>query len=818
MLILLLLGVLICLTIGIVALVRVYSLSAELDQLKRRASLLLSRLHVAEDKIKEIALAAERDHTSHPEESGVNTNKESPALSESIKATAVPQSLALAPHSTVTGASLAPNVFASSDEEPCPIDVGDTPLAAAGNYRQVNDARKIQPSFEAIVGKRWMTWIGAVILFFSAAFFLKYAFDNELIGPTGQVVLCALAGIAVLIGGTFLVRRNMQALGQGLMGLGLAILYVTFAAAASSIYEPPVLAQMPAFLLLVAVTVSGMTLAVLHNAPPIAILAVLGGLATPLLVSTGQNSRGELFTYLLMLDLGVLGIAFFRNWRVLDAIAIVGSYVIYCGWHEKYYDRTQLGPAIFWLAVFYLVLLSLPFIYHLVKKTSVTLERFILAQINAIFTFGYLWLMLKDEHRSVLGFVALGMAAIYLGVGVLFRRVLPGDTRTLFGAITLAVVFLTMAIPLNLHADGITLAWAVEGPVLLYLGYRFRYQPVRIFGVVALLLSLIRMFYAHWPLHHEPYAPFINHDFISAAIVPLAIGIFALIHHRFRNSAQDSDREFKLIFAYGGGILALVLVQYEICGWIFAGYGRYLAGCIAAVVWLFGSLLYLFAGRKTDTKATWAVGCGVLFVSFIHLCATLGISRAVGSLPFVNARFLTAFAIILCVCLYAVIMGAAARRAARAFSVAARICWGLGIFLLLGLFSYEVPTYVRQCLGWTNNAAQLSLTVTWGVYAAALLATGFAGRIRVLRYCGLGLFGISALKLLVIDIRHIDELLRIVSYVVIGVLMLAASYFYHRLETWLSSEQGGNDTDNFTALCEGSAPESDHKECGSLPE
>jgi uncharacterized membrane protein len=182
---------------------------------------------------------------------------------------------------------------------------------------------------EERAGKRWMTWAGALVLFLSVAFFVKYAFDNQWLGPTGRVVLGIMAGIAMLVAGDRCLRMGMWPFGQGLIGGALAILYVSLFAA-FSLYR--LLPQTAAVGGLVMVTAAGVALAVLHDAIPLSILAVLGGFITPLLVSTGKDPRDALFCYVTLLDLGVLGVAFFKRWRTLDVLAFVGTWALFTGW------------------------------------------------------------------------------------------------------------------------------------------------------------------------------------------------------------------------------------------------------------------------------------------------------------------------------------------------------------------------------------------------------------------------------------------------------------------------------------------------------
>ena len=647
-------------------------------------------------------------------------------------------------------------------------------------------------SFESRIGKRWMTWVGAVVVFLGAAFFLKYAFDNDWIGPNGQVTLCAIAGAAMLVAGSLCVRKRWPYLGRGLMGLGLAILYATFFAA-FSLYKVPVMSQPTAFGCMVAVTVAGMALAVLHNALSTAFLAVLGGLLTPVLVSTGVDARDALFTYLLLLDVGVLAVAVFRNWRLLDALALAGTVLLYAGWYGQFgheYPRESLsgpvGSALAWLGAFFVLFLVLPFVHNLRKRISLPIERFVMAVVNAVFAFSFAWSMLYEHHRFLLGFVALSMATAYVALGWIVRRRLPGDERSLFATVALSVTFLTLAVPLQLKTHGILLAWVAEAPVLLYLGYRFRYRPVRALAAGVLAVGIVRLIGWHWPEHEGLYRPFINSQFLTAMAVPAAMAVFAVIHQRFRSLADDADRALKLCAALGGGLLTLILAHPELSGWLRNERGTYEAACGVVVLWAIGSLAYLLAAVRARSAPTFWAGATLLLVMVTLAAITYGEDLRAKHLLVLNLRFGACLAAVAAVFVFArAFRGPAAGLSATERADAGTAFYAAGLLLLLVLLSTEAYTfcvdYVKD-LTHGRRAGQMAITLVWGVSAVALLIVGFWRRLRPLRLAGLGLFGAAALKLVIVDMTHVRDVYRIVSFLALGMLMVAASYLYHKLE------------------------------------
>jgi uncharacterized membrane protein len=121
--------------------------------------------------------------------------------------------------------------------------------------------------------------------------------------------------------------------------------------------------------------------------------------------------------------------------------------------------------------------------------------------------------------------------------------------------------------------------------------------------------------------------------------------------------------------------------------------------------------------------------------------------------------------------------------------IVAKVLYGIGIVLLWILLSTETYIYFDQAVADRERAtwvAQMSLSVTWGAYAIALLAIGFWRRVRSVRLAALGLFGLTAIKLVLIDMAQVEEVYRIMSFFVLGILMIGASYLYHRVEKRLS--------------------------------
>ena len=684
----------------------------------------------------------------------------------------------------------------SSPPSPSPLAPPPPPRGVSVDPVGADAAPEAEPidwwrDFEKRVGQRWMTWAGGAILFLATAFFIKYAFENEWIGPRGRVCLGIALGIALLVTGHRFVRRGYSALAQGLMGSGLAILYLSVFAA-FSLYG--LILQGTAFAAMIAFTALGMVLAVVHNAMPIAVLATLGGLLTPVLVATGKDPRDVLFAYLTVLSLGVLGVAFFRRWRALDVLAFLGTAVLYMGWFDKFYKPAALVPAVLWLGVFYLVFLVLPFVYHLRRGEIAPVERFVLALANATFAFGYAYHLLYDEHRHVLGFVALGIAALNTAMGTISRVRLRIDAPQVHAFLGMAVAFLTIAVPLHLELEGITLAWAIEAPVLLFIGYRYGYLPLRLMAAAVLLLAGMRAFSHSFPHHTALFIPVFNRTFGTAIAVPAAAAVFAWIHRRnISIQPTHADRVIMPAAACAAGSAALIFLTGEIGQWFrHAGaaaeaalaYGRYAAG-LRIVLWTAASLGFLAVGLRLGSLWSRANGWGVLAVSGLLAFYALWDYREEPYVIFLNVRFLTVLLQIAGVLAWAWLLTRFADRCREEEVRYAPGLAGAAVLILLALVSVEAYNFSHELATNPRDARWMSLgavSVAWGLYAAIVLAIGFRKKVRWLRYAALGLFGVTIVKLVLLDMAGVRDIYRIVVFFLLGFILIGVAYAYHRIE------------------------------------
>ena len=342
--------------------------------------------------------------------------------------------------------------------------------------------------------------VGVVLLFLGLAFLLRYATEGIVVPIELRYAGVAAAALGLLGLGWWLRSRNNN-YALMLQGAGVAVLYLTVFAA---MRLHPLLDPSAAFGLLVAVTVFSAILAITQDSLGLAAAAALGGFAAPILASTGGGSHVALFSYFALLNAGILAIAWFKAWRMLNVIGFVGTFGIGFAWGARTYTPELLWSTEPFLILFFLMYLAIGLLFARRKlmemgDAPVDGDRDAFLQWSArkgdyvdgtllfgppLVGFG-LQFALVQHLEFAAAFSALALGILYMSLARLLfvgRTLLLAET-----CLALGVIFTSLAIPLGLDARWTTAAWAVEGAGIFWLGLRQQRPLARAF---ALLLQL----------------------------------------------------------------------------------------------------------------------------------------------------------------------------------------------------------------------------------------------------------------------------------------------------------------------------------------
>jgi len=491
-------------------------------------------------------------------------------------------------------------------------------------------------------------------------YFLKYAFDRNWIGPVGRVAMAYAGGAACLAIGEHFRRKGLAAFGLYLVGGGIAVLYFS-GYAAFQVYD--LIGQPTAFGLMVAVTALAGLLTLAHDVMWLAVLGIIGGFVTPVVLSSRQDNQIALMTYMTILNGGILWIAAFKRWGLLNGLGFAFTWLLFLAWYGAHYEPVKFARTTIFLNIFFASYAIVPFAYYFVPREQAQRPGFAITFLNTLIAFGVSYAMIREyASTEAVSIVSLAYGTLYFAMAVYLRRRNPQSLDAFVMMVAMAVLFFVITVPLYFSRHWITVCWAVQAAALLWAAVRIVDQRLFFGGIVLLFLAL---------------GKFAFHDLLN-------------------------------IFHFDPSVMAFT------------------AGFAPA-----------FAER-------WLTSLTVLAATFAG-AIVLGDSTTKQKLP-----------------------GA---RDARNLLLA---IFGILAFAVLNI---EVAGYFYD---YARPARFAAISVLWALFATALMILGFARSVTTLRRVSLVLFAVTLLKVFLWDMAHVSTPYRIVSFLVLGLMLIGASYLYHR--------------------------------------
>ena len=633
--------------------------------------------------------------------------------------------------------------------------------------------------WEWLLGGNWLARIGIVAVIIGVGFFLKLAFDNDWIGETGRVALGLAVAVALLGGGEYW-QKKYPLWAQAVTGGGIAVLYLSIFAA-FSLYDLVPASAALGFSFLVTLAAAG--LALRYESRAIVVLGILGGFATPLLLADRLPDQRALLAYVVVLDLGILALATFRNWRWFTLLGLIGSLILFGFWHDELNPSLLLAEV--GITVIFLIFVGATTLFHLIWRRPPGRLDHSLMVLNGSAYFGISYLLMFEELRVWMGGFTLLLSVFYglLGYGILMRY--REQVRLSLFAVGIALVFLTIAVPVQLGGPWISVAWAVEAVVLIWLSFTLGMRELRWFGMAVFLafatwLLAVDTPEAIWGLRDT----FFNPAIISYAFAVVATYLAAYLVWRSREKLLEWESWLFSGFLVAGSLFLTLAVPVQASGeWI-------------PIVWaLEGVVLMYLSFRLGLVELRW-FSAGVFAVTAVWLLAfeTVILDRAFSFSdyldsyrPIINLNFLA----------YAVTIGALYLSAYAlwrwrdqyfrpeerfflpAFLAAANLLtlWILSVEIVEAIdrrYFFAVAPNVA------GNVISLSLSVLWAVYAAVLIVLGIVRRDRYVRLAGLGLLAVPVIKLFAYDAFELEQVYRVIAFIGLGALLVIGGFLYQR--------------------------------------
>ncbi len=622
-------------------------------------------------------------------------------------------------------------------------------------------------NWEWLVGGNWLARIGVVALIFGVAFFISLAIDRGWLGEVERVTLGLIGGLALIGAGEYW-RRRYAVWAQTVTGGGLAILYLSVYGA-FALYE--LISPLAAFTGFSVITLAGALLSLRHESVAVAVFSIFGGFATPVLLQERLPDQRLLLAYVLVLDIGVLALASFRNWRWFTMLAWVGSLFLFGFWNQELEPSTALAQI--GITFIFLIFAGATVAFHLVRKEASGAIDLALITLNAAAFYGISYFLIYDEYRPWMGGFTASLAAFYalLAAGCRMR----GEQQrnlALFSA-GLAVLFAVLAVPIQFGGPWISVAWGVEGLILMWMSFPLRMRELRWAGYAMFVVSAVWLLALDTPgAFTQDFTPFFNEYMISYAAAVALPALAGWLLHRRREALGTRERIAIPVFALRSAVLAAVLIPVQVDGiWV-------------AVGWMAESVLFVwlsFVLKMRELRGFGYIMAGV-FAGWLLAVDTAAAFQE-DLTPFLNWYML----------------GYAA--AVVALATSAWLLWRrrgeLAERERYSHVAYAVGACALAAIAVPVQLDGIWVTVAWAIEAALLLWISFPLRIREVRWFGYLLFAALSLWMLATDTPAAlrEDLIPFLNYYMLanGAVILSsiasAWLLWHRRESLERFEQ-----------------------------
>ena len=686
-----------------------------------------------------------------------------------------------------------------------------------------------QPSdLEKIIGESWINKIGILIVVIGVAIGAKYSIENELISPLTRIILGYLMGIG-LLGFGIKLKPKFEGYSAVLVSGAISIFYfITYFA--YSFYD--LIPQTLAFVMMLIFTAFTVFTAIKYNRVVIAHIGLIGAYAVPFLLSSGSGRVDILFSYMLIINLGILFISIKKDWKSLHYSAFFFTWMIYGSWFaDKSFDSNLQGYEALGLGfatAFFLVFYGVSLFNNIISKEKLDKVNIILILLNSFIYFGFGFGIFNGHSilDSYLGLFTLFNAVIHFAVLFFIKSKKLADSTLFYSTLGMVFTFITIAIPIQLDGNWVTLMWTAQGAILFWLG---KTKKISIYEKISLpILGLAFLsFLEDW----ERYSYAVDLDIHAFWNINFLTGIFAVLGYssavylsrKYPDAEDEKFNPFNTIKSfYLPALLVLTAyltfrneIAYYFDYWYestslkdkeisetdeFSLYNydieifKNIYLLVYSLIFFGGMALLNFYKFKNKILGVSAIAIGLLV---LFAAQTFGVGE-LGELRYSyingnsNKYFNVSFNYILiryplwssiAFALWAIFKNAKTQLENTKFHIFLEVVIHISI---LNFLSNELVTWMD--IAGYQDIFKLGLSILWSVYSLLLVSLGIYKKKKYLRISALVLFGVTLAKLFLYDISNLSTISKTVVLIVLGLLLLIISFLYNKFKDKIGDE------------------------------
>ena len=690
---------------------------------------------------------------------------------------------------------------------------------------------KIKSDLEKFIGENLINKIGIIITIIGVVIGTRYAINHQLISPLTRIILGYILG-AGLLGVSLKLKLKYENFSAVLLSGSMAILYfITFSA--FSFYN--LIPQTIAFLLMLIFTAFTVLASLKYNRQIIAHIGLVGAYAIPFLLSNKSGKIEILFSYVAIINIGILVIAFKKYWKLLYYAAFGMTWLIYFSWYLFSYEQNlHFTLALVFLGVFFSIFYLTFLAYKILQKEKFKSNDIVLLLANSFIFYGlgYSFLNGHSTGSHLLGLFTLGNAIVHFIVTVFIFRQKLADKNLFYFTSGLVLVFITIAIPVQLDGNWVTLLWLGEAVLLFWIGrtknvavYEKLSYPLMALAFMSLLQDW-ESGYGHYyrDLPETKIIPIFNIYFLTSVLFITGFsGIYRInSNKKYLNENLSKNRLSQLVAIVIPAILLVttylafrveianywdqlyigseITVKSEEAGFpdYYTNYDLYRD----KTVWIINyTLLFLSILAFINLKRIKSQLLGIINLIFLVLTILVFLTQGLYELSELRESYLqqtlaeyynrSSFnigmryisfgfvALALSTCYYYLKQDFIKYRLELAFDLLLHVT-------ILWIASSELIHWMD--MAGSDQSYKYGLSILWGSYALLLIALGIWKKKKHLRIGAITLFGVTLIKLFFYDIIHLNTIAKTIVFVSLGLLLLIISFLYHKYKHIISDE------------------------------
>lgn len=697
--------------------------------------------------------------------------------------------------------------------------------------KYIRPKQKRKPSdIEKIIGESWISKVGILVLIIGVFLGAKYSIENDLINPLTRIVLGYISGVALLAFAIKL-KAKYEAYSAVLVSGAMVIFYfITFFA--YDFYG--LIPQWLAFVLMVFFTIFTVLAALNYDKVVIAHIGLVGAYCVPFLLSSNSGRADILFSYIIIINTGILAVSVKKYWISLYYASFLLTWIIFSSWLFSKFatqaDHYQVLALIF-ATIFFIQFYAVAIVNRIVENEVLTIPNVVLLCFNSFFYFavGLYILNSREKTADFLGLFTLFNAVIHFLVGYWLHLKKIVDKTLFYLVIGLVFTFISIAIPIQLDGNWVTLLWTCLAVVLFIVGRTKNVVAYERISAVITCLSFISL-YDDLTISHHIDTAFFNSVFMTFILVSLGYASILYVSMKKKYITAENKNDLSKITQVLVSVFLAISVytgfytEIKRCFdlWFEASrvqivispneywreYYNYAIHSFENVILICYTIIYFVALSFLNILRikNYALGIVsilflliVLFVSQTNTLYELGklrdayIERADN--PYFNINFgyvLVRYLLFACVAVAVIVLR---KYAATDFmkSLFKKVGFWVEILMYALILSFLTNEFITWlALAGYQNTFKLALSILWGLYSLVLIYLGIVKGKKHLRIMAIVIIVITLLKLFSYDIAHLNTISKILVFIILGVLLLIASFLYNKFRDKISEDEKNN--------------------------